>query len=117
MANNHLNQQDKIEEINSNIIFGTSSDSIEQGLHNGEFTEEASTASSTGIDDKDVIVNEQEQNEVVNASEEKFNEGTLPESSADKNTLIREDQKKIIPSLEDEDEQDNDEEPIVSEEK
>ena len=75
MEENQTNQQSRIELTNSNIIFGTSSDDIQQGLHNQQFLEPSDMA---GIDDKDLVVNEEVQNEIVNPSEETFNEELAP---------------------------------------
>ena len=62
---------------NSDIIFGTSSDDIKQGLYNNQFID-TSTANAGG--DRDQIVNEEEQNEVINPSEETFNEEPAPQT-------------------------------------
>ena len=62
---------------NSNIILGTSSDVIIDGLHSGQFSEEAS-GEIAGSDDKDQIVNQQDQNEIVNPVEIDYeNKGTI----------------------------------------
>jgi len=77
MEEKNLNQQNQSEGTYSNIIFGTSSDDIERGLHNNQFIDET-TPSETG--DKDQIVNEEEQNEIVNPSVETFNEEPAPQT-------------------------------------
>lgn len=69
----------------SNIIFGTSSDDIERGLHNGDFIDR-SLVEPVCPGDNDMIVNEQEQNEIVNPAEENFSEDlTTGSSEEDKN--------------------------------
>ncbi len=62
---------------NSNIIFGTSSDDIQQGLHNNQFID---TSAAYAGGDKDQIVNEEEQNEIVNPSEETLGEEPAPQT-------------------------------------
>jgi hypothetical protein len=53
-------------------LFGTSSDDIIEGLHNGSFID---AEPGSGLDgDKEQIVNEQEQNLIVNPDEETFDE-------------------------------------------
>ncbi|HZG24526.1 MAG TPA: hypothetical protein VEZ17_08095 [Chitinophagaceae bacterium] len=54
-------------------IFGTSSDAIVQGLANGDFVE-------TG-DDKNQIVNQQDQQEIVNPLETELKEEVNPDPS------------------------------------
>ena len=80
MENSNSNQQNQENTSLSNIIFGTSSDAIEQGLHSGQFVE-PDVETDGVIDDKNKIVNEQEQNEIVNPAEESFNQGTSPETT------------------------------------
>ena len=77
MEEKKTNQQSRIEVTSSNIIFGTSSDDIQQGLHNQQFIDPSDISN---IDDKDLIVNEEVQNEIVNPSEETFNEELAPSS-------------------------------------
>jgi hypothetical protein len=57
----------------ASAIFGTSSDAIVQGLANGDFLETP--------DDKNQIVNQQDQQEVVNPLENEFKEEVPGESS------------------------------------
>lgn len=63
------NQQAQNQVGETDAIFGMSSDAITEGLHQGAF-----------IDDKDQIVNEQEQLEIVNPAEEEFKVGIPPEA-------------------------------------
>ena len=111
MENNNHNLKEQGEGAGSNIIFGTSSDAIEEGLHKGQFIEDKL------IDDKNQIVNEQDQNEIVNPSEENFNEEVVADTLTPAINPTKEVEEKIIPSLESEDEEDNKEDPITSEEK
>ncbi|MEO5996825.1 MAG: hypothetical protein ABIN89_08840 [Chitinophagaceae bacterium] len=98
MENNNSNQQHHRKANMSNIIFGTSSDIIEEGLHTGQFLETNGDKEIPGIDDKNQIVNEQEQNEIVNPSEESFNEGISPASTIKENITTSE--KKELPKEE-----------------
>lgn len=56
----------------SDALFGTSSDAIIEGLHEGVLTAQSvSDAPETGnIDDKNQIVNEQDQNSITNTVED-----------------------------------------------
>jgi hypothetical protein len=64
-------------------LFGTSSDDIIEGLHNGSFIDPDPAVA--GLDgDKELIVNEQEQNLIVNPDEEVFDE--VPTVIADTTT-------------------------------
>lgn len=83
MKQSELNKQNQAVSNQSNIIFGTSSDDIQQGLNNGQFVDEPPG-------DKDQILNEQEQNEIVNRAEESFNEGLSPEASGQDKELSTE---------------------------
>lgn len=56
----------------SNIILGTSSDAIIDGLHSEKLSEEAATGDIGVDDDKDQIVNQQDQNEIVNPAEKNY---------------------------------------------
>lgn len=72
MAQNNNNDQAFQEAGNSNIILGTSSDAIIDGLHSGDFTEDGATSEISADDDKDQIVNQQDQNEIVNPAEKDY---------------------------------------------
>jgi len=96
--NKNVNRQNQGNANMSNIIFGTSSDAIEEGLHNGQFLETSNETVTPGLDDKNQIVNEQEQNEIVNPKEESFNEGISPEATVKENTQTSE--KKELPKEE-----------------
>lgn len=85
-------RQINLEGTHSNIIFGTSSDDIERGLHNNQFIYDTSV---TEDGDKDQIVNEEEQNEIVNPSEENFNEEPAQQTSTNDKKTINEDAKLI----------------------
>ncbi len=87
MEEKNINQQIQSEGSNSNIIFGTSSDDIQEGLHNNQFID---TMVASGSEDKDQIVNEEEQNEIVNPSEETFTEEPTPQTTVKDNTTINE---------------------------
>lgn len=87
MAGKNINQQIQADGNNSNIIFGTSSDDIQQGLHNNQFID---TTPEPGDGDKDQIVNEEEQNEIVNPSEEVFNEEPAIQTVAKDNIIVDE---------------------------
>lgn len=66
------NEQFKNEGNVSDALFGTSSDAIIEGLHQGVLTSQAindGTEADT-TDDKNQIVNEQDQNDITNALEE-----------------------------------------------
>jgi hypothetical protein len=72
-------------------LFGTSSDDIIEGLHNGSFIDPGPGSIVDG--DKELIVNEQEQNLIVNPDEEVFDEApvliegiTPPEASTTETT-------------------------------
>ena len=84
------NQQNAAGVTNSNIIFGTSSDDIQQGLDNNQFIDQSETPA--GGEDK--IVNAQEQNEIVNPSEEIFNEDSIKQHTPIDNTIFKEGQNK-----------------------
>src|SRR5690349_596825 len=56
-------------------LFGTSSDDIIEGLHNGSFIDAEPGSAVDG--DKELIVNEQEQNLIVNPDEEIFDEAPV----------------------------------------
>ena len=84
-------QPTSIEVTNSNIIFGTSSDDIQQGLANNQFID----STERPVGDEDQIVNAQEQNEIVNPTEETFNEDTAQQNSPVDNTIFKEGQNKI----------------------
>lgn len=88
MKDSEFNKKNQAVNNQSNIIFGTSSDDIQRGLNSGQFVDEYD-AGETAPDDKEQIVNEQEQNEIVNPAEESFNEGLSPEASG---------QDKILPT-------------------
>lgn len=77
MENNTTVEKNAHQEDNSSAIFGTSSDAIVQGLHNGAFTEQEDATGQLNPKDDAIIVNEQEQNEIVNPDEEEFTEKTL----------------------------------------
>lgn len=87
MEENNINQQIQAGSNNSNIIFGTSSDDIQQGLHNNLFID---TTPEPEDGDKDQIVNEEEQNEIVNPSEEIFNEEPATQTVAKDSTTVYE---------------------------
>lgn len=72
MAQNIINDHDFQDAGNSNIILGTSSDAVIDGLHSGQFSEKAATGNSSTDDDKDQIVNQQDQNEIVNPIEKDY---------------------------------------------
>lgn len=72
MAQSINNDHDFQDDGNSNIILGTSSDAIIDGLHSGKFSENAATGYSSADDDKDQIVNQQDQNEIVNPVEKDY---------------------------------------------
>jgi len=57
---------------NSGIILGTSSDAIIEGLHQGNFVDLDATNAVSVDDDKDQIVNQQDQNEIVNPVEKDY---------------------------------------------
>lgn len=84
MEEKNIDQQIQADGNNSNIIFGTSSDDIQQGLLNNRFID---TTPEPGDGDKDQIVNEEEQNEIVNPSEEVFNEEPAIQTVAKDNTI------------------------------
>ncbi len=87
MDEKNLNEHILPDSNTSNIIFGTSSDDIQQGLHNNQFID---TTPESGGSDKDQIVNEEEQNEIVNPSEEIFNEEPSTQTVAKDNTTVNE---------------------------
>jgi len=97
MENTNANQQNQENASSSNIIFGTSSDAIEEGLHSGQFIERDVETNGV-IDDKNKIVNEQEQNEIVNPAEESFDQGTSPETTINESSLTSD--KKDLPKEE-----------------
>lgn len=72
MAQNINNEQAFQDTGSSNIILGTSSDAIIDGLHSGSFPEETATGEMSADDDKDQIVNQQDQNEIVNPAEKDY---------------------------------------------
>lgn len=72
MAQNINNDHAFQDAGNSNIILGTSSDAIIDGLHSGNFAEETATGDISADDDKDQIVNQQDQNEIVNPAEKDY---------------------------------------------
>jgi hypothetical protein len=87
MEEKNINQQIQADGNNSNIVFGTSSDDIQQGLYNNQFID---TTPEPGDGDKDQIVNEEEQNEIVNPSEEVFNEEPATQTVAKDNKTVDE---------------------------
>ncbi len=56
----------------SDAVFGTSSDAIIEGLHQGIFTAQSDSDNQpeNGVSDKNQIVNEQDQNDITNALED-----------------------------------------------
>ncbi len=62
---------------NSSPILGTSSDAIIEGLHHGDFTTENDTSGMATPVDKEQIVNEQDQHEIVNAGADEEDETSL----------------------------------------
>jgi hypothetical protein len=96
MEFNTLNQQSR-ENVNA-------SNAILQLLDNNPF-----------IDDKDKIVNEQEQNEIVNPSEEKLNE-KLPPIALGKEDVITSEIQEVLPT-ENKPDQETNEDSLVTEEK
>lgn len=62
---------------NSSPILGTSSDAIIEGLHHGDFTTENDASGMASPVDKEQIVNEQDQHEIVNAGPDEEDETSL----------------------------------------
>jgi hypothetical protein len=85
MEDKNLNQHN-ISVGNNSVLFGTSSDDIEQGLHNGQFID---TSDTPIVDDKNKIVNEQDQNEVVNSSPGNSDEKILSQPAVADNTFVK----------------------------